>query len=533
LDNVARLSGFEDAASWIAHIASASETIARHYDELLDRHGNGADTVPLPARLEQFEPAERKAIEARLEGWRSGKVRALRSEAARDAFDAMLPALIDALAKATDPMRALARWESLIAGLPSAVNMFRLLEARPGLFDQLLRILTLAPPLADELARRPELLDALIDASVLDLPGDLAALAARMEPQSEDVDYETRLDMVRQVVGDTRFALGVQLIDAAQDPLEVGAALCRVAQAALVACAEAATHEFEQAHGRIPDGGLAVLGLGRLGGGMLTHASDLDLVYVFKGDLGAESGGSRPLSATHYFNRLAQRLTGALSVPTAQGALYEVDTRLRPQGNQGPLAVSIDSFERYQKEEAWTWEHMALCRARVLTGPIEARAELEQIIGEVLRRERDPARLKADVLKMRSEMLAHKVPAGPLDAKLLRGGLVDLEFVVHFLQLRERTGFHAGLGEAIAALAGEGLLEKHMVSAHDLMTRILIAARLLAPDGQVPPAPADEALARTCGHEDPDALLQAFGQARKAVAAAWADNFEETLEIDR
>lgn len=532
LTNAAQLAGFDDAAGWITHITAATEAIGRHYDALLDQHGDGSDQAPLPSRLEQFKPDDRKTIAARIESWRSGKVRALRSEAARSAFDAMLPALIDALAKAADPMRALARWESLIVGLPSAINMFRLLEARPGLLDRLLRVLTLAPPLADRLARRPELLDALIDASVLDLPGDVAALATRMKPEVDDAEYEVRLDRVRQAVGDVRFALGVQIVEAAQDPLEVGAALCRVAEAALLACADAAAKDFRTAHGRIPGGELAVLGLGRLGGGMLTPASDLDIVYIFAGDTTAESDGRRPLPATLYFNRLAQRLTGALSVPTAEGALYEVDTRLRPQGNQGPLAVSIESFEQYQKEDAWTWEHMALCRARVLFASPDVRTRIDRAVGEVLARERDPVQLKADILRMRDEMLAHKSPSGPLDAKLSRGGLVDLEFVIHYLQLRHRTGLDPRLGQAISALAAAGLVTPDLAPAHDRLTRILIASRLLAPDGKMPAAPADGVLARTCGYDSPDRLLLALRDACRIVAGEWKTAFGQELETE-
>src|SRR5690606_30886180 len=184
-------------------------------------------------------------------------------------------------------------------------------------------------------------------------------------------------------------------------------------------------------------------------GGALTHASDLDLVYLFDGAAEGESDGRRPLTASLYFNRLAQRVTAALSVPTAEGALYEIDTRLRPQGNQGPLAVSLESFARYQSEAAWTWEHMALCRARPVLGSRAGRERLANLVNEVLEVPREPVRLRADVLAMRAEMAAHKPPAGPLDAKLQRGGLVDCEFIVHFLQLRERSALHPSLDEAI------------------------------------------------------------------------------------
>ena len=275
-----------------------------------------------------------------------------------------------------------------------------------------------------------------------------------------------------------------------------------------------------------------MLGLGRLGGAALTHASDLDLVYLFTGAIGVASDGPRPLGASHYFNRLAQRVTAALSVPTAEGALYEVDTRLRPQGNQGPLAVSLDSFARYQQEQAWTWEHMALCRARPVFGSLAAREALERIIGEVLAAPRDSGKLRADVLTMRAEIAVHKPPAGPLDVKLLRGGLVDCEFIIHFLQLRERTAFRPRLDEAVRQLIAAGLLPERFEAARVLQGRLLVAARLLAPDGRHPAEPARAALARAAGKADYASLLHALAEARQEVAVTWAKMFDESLEID-
>jgi glutamate-ammonia-ligase adenylyltransferase len=533
LDGVAQLDGLADGPALVAELREMTAAVGQLYDGLLgERAAKEAPAAPagtaLAARIEALGLPEPDKMAARIESWSDGRMRALRSPAARAAFEDLLPSLLAAIANAADPEHALARWETLVAGLPSAVNLFRLLEARPGLAELLLRIISLAPTLADELARRPALLDALIDSTALDLPGSVEGLTGRM---CSEGDYEAQLDRVREVVGELRFALGVQLVEAAHDPLDIAGALSRVAEAALVCAVAAASAEFAATHGKLAGAELAVLGLGRLGGGVLTHASDLDLIYLFRGALEGESNGRRPLTPTHYFNRLAQRVTAALSVPTAAGSLYEVDTRLRPQGNQGPLAVTIDSFARYQRESAWTWEHMALTRARVLAGPQEARAELEAVIAEVLSRERDPKTLKADVLKMRGEMAAHKSAKGALDAKLARGALVDLEFLIHFVQLRERTGFDPHLGRAIAALADAGLLPAALVSAHDLLTRLLVATRLLAPDLAMPPEPGASVLARACGHETPAALLQAFDEARHEVAKAWADAFGEELEI--
>jgi glutamate-ammonia-ligase adenylyltransferase len=205
---------------------------------------------------------------------------------------------------------------------------------------------------------------------------------------------------------------------------------------------------------------------------------------------------------------------------------------LRPQGTQGPLAVSLDSFARYQREDAWTWEHMALTRARPVFGSAEARRQLAGIIEEVLRTRRDPAKLQADVLAMRAEMAANKPPAGPLDAKLARGGLVDVEFLVHFLQLRDHAGLEPGLRRAVQALIEAGLLPPTFAGHHALLARLLVAARLLAPDCQPPSAAAGEVLAKACGVADYAALLPAMHEARQGVAQAWADVFGEMLEIE-
>lgn len=538
LDAVARLDGLADGAALVAELAELTQRTASIYQQLI-----GAQARPAPAasaagelapQLTRLGVAEPEALARRIEGWSEGRFACLRTPQALGAFAGLRPALIEAIAASDDPMRAVTRWESILERVPSAIALFQLLTAQPMLLDRLVATLTLAPVLSDELARKPELLDTLLDRDALDLPGDVPAIMARMEAKAARSDYEALLDAIRVVTGEIRFALGVQLIEGLADPLAIARALSRLAEAALALAMRGAVREFEARHGRVPGGELLVLGLGRLGGGALTHASDLDIVYLFTGDFAARSDGERPLGATQYFNRLASRVSAALSVPTAQGALYEVDTRLRPQGNQGPLAVSCEAFAKYQREAAWTWEHMALARARVLAGSPEARRALEAILADVVRRPRDPAALRDAVVTMRGEMARHKQPGGPIDAKLLRGGLVDLEFLVQFLQLRGTMPDGSSLAEAcpaaldpdlavaIAALVAADLLRPELAEAHELMSRMLVAGRLLAPGGKEPPVYGARALARACGFADYDALLQAFGEARQSVARAWA-----------
>lgn len=534
LDNVARLHGLADGAAIIAAIEPVTRDVASVYDGLIASQRGQGDTAVVPLSNDPELLAEALAhagldqpgtLAERVQGWRGGTVRALRTAAGRKAFEEVLPALLAAFADAPDQTGALNRFDDLLRQLPSTVNVFRLLQARPALMQTLVDILSHAPVLAESLARRGDLLDGLIDASAYDLVGSVADIAQRLAREEPGDDYQQRLDAVRVRVGEMRFALGVQLIEGRHDPVEIAGGYARVAEAAICRLADCAIGEFTQVHGQMPGSEPVILALGRLGGGALTHASDLDLIFLFSGEIGGESDGRRPLGSTQYYNRLAQRIIAALSVPTAAGALYEVDTRLRPNGAQGLLAVSYASFAEYQREQAWTWEHMALCRARVVYGSPEARTRLEAVIGDVLHAQRDADALTAAALKMRADIAAHKKPLGPLDVKLLPGGLVDLEFIVHTLQLKHRTGFDPDLRRALEMLADQGLVSASLAQAHDLMTRLLVTLRLVAPDCRTPPPASQVLVARACGCESWDGLLAAVDAARASVQIGWQQLF--------
>ncbi len=544
LDEAARLDGLEDGAALVEELSELTARSGLIYDGLIGVRQSAPAPLPeqseLAERLQTLGFADTEPLATRIEGWRDGRFQSLRSPQALEAFERLLPALLEAMAASDDPTRAIARWESILERAPSAIALFRLLDAKPALLDRLVAALTLAPMLADELGRRPELLDTLLDLRPLTFPVSVSDIVDRIENSAARDDYEAQLDCIRRVTGEERLALGMRLIEADYPPQSIAQALSATAEAAISVAAKAAEAEFARVHGRIAGSELVVLGLGRLGGGALTHASDLDMIYLFTGDFSAESDGKRPLGGTLYFNRLATRVSAALSVPTAQGPLYEVDTRLRPQGNQGPLAVSVEAFAKYQRQSAWTWEHMALSRARVVVGSDQARAELSDVMADVLRRKRDPAKLRDAVLTMRGEMATHKPKRGELDVKLMRGGLVDIEFLVHYLQLRE--GQHLAehhpyalkpqLDVAIGALANAGLVSKDFEQAHRLMTDLLVAGRLLVPDGIEPPPAAAKALARACQRESYAELTRDLAVARKSVAALWQKIFEQPLEID-
>jgi glutamate-ammonia-ligase adenylyltransferase len=529
LDRAARLHGLKDGADLIALLQPVVERVGAVYDGLAGDEDERQrrfpeERLPLEDQLQTMGYADSSAVAQRIARWRSGQLRAIRSSSAREAFEIILPKIMDALIRAPDPEAALARFDNMIESLPSAVNFFHLLDARPGLLKLLADVLSYAPTLADALARRSEYLEGLIDASAFELPSDKADLAAELDARLGDADYERLLDLVRAFVGEKRFAFGVQLIEGRHDPLDVSRAYAQLAEVAVCKLTAATIAEFENAHGRVPGGEFIILAYGRLGGQSLTHASDLDLVLLFTGETGAESDGRRPLGATQYFNRLAQRVVGALSVQTASGALYEIDTRLRPSGAQGMLCVSVESFAHYQREEAWTWEHMALTRARVVFGPS---ASVDAVIGEILGRDRAIPALRKDIAAMRAEMAEHKPPKGALDVKLCPGGLVDAEFCIHALQLEHRKGIHPQLHRAVGELVATGLLPPAFADAQGLLTRLLVLLRLVAPDSAVPPAPVRALVARALDYADWTELMAAVDTAKAAISAVWRDYKEK------
>jgi [glutamine synthetase] adenylyltransferase / [glutamine synthetase]-adenylyl-L-tyrosine phosphorylase len=523
LDNVAQLHGLGDGGQLLELLEPCVERTGAIFDSLApdERRHLSNDPDILLKELEEIGFSDTAAAARHVADWRSGKARSLRSPPAQQAFEDMLPRLMQAIAVGADPGHALNRLSDIVERLSSGVNFFRLLEARPPLARLLAKVLAHAPALADQLARRPELFEGLFDASSFAMPPPASEFAELLESAMAAQSYDVALDRVRRLVNERRFALGVQLIDRHRDPLEVAEGYARVAEGTLGALAAAATREFEKTHGRYPGGELVVLGLGRLGGCELTHASDLDLIYLHTAEAGGASDGTKPLGPNDYFNRLGNRVTAALSVPTAAGPLYEVDLRLRPEGAKGMLVVSMDAFEHYQRQHAWTWEHMALCRARPVFGSARTRERAEASIDAILRTQRDPLKVIADASKMRAEMERHKPARSPLDVKLGPGGLVDLEFSVHVLQLTRQVAFNPRLEVALEALVAESLVPVKVVQAQKLLTRMLVMMRLVAPGDVKPTAETWQLVAEACGAANWDELLAEHDAARQSISRLW------------
>jgi len=523
LENVARLHGLGSGPDLIDLVRPHAEQAGAIFDSLApgERGQLSNDRDILRSELAGMGFDDPEGAARHIADWRSGKARSLRSPAAQQAFEAMLPGLMGAIATGADPDHALNRLSDIVERLSSGVNLFRLLEARPPLAQLLAKLLAHAPALADQLGRRPELFEGLFDASSFEMPPDAAEFAESLSRAMRGQTYDEALDRVRRLVNERRFALGVQLIDRRRDPLEVTEGYARVAEGALLALGNAAQAEFEKAHGIFPGSELVVLGLGRLGGHSLTQASDLDFVYLHSAPPGGASDGPKPLGPNDYFNRLASRVTAALSVPTAAGPLYDVDTRLRPEGAKGMLVVSLDAFEQYQRNEAWTWEHMALCRARPVFGSQEIQDRVASMIDGILRMPRDVPKTAADATRMRADMARHKPPQGGLDVKLGPGGLVDLEFAVHVLQLTRHVGLNSRLEVAVGELEAESLVGANIIGALKLLSRMLVMMRLVAPGDVKPAIETWELVAHACGAASWDELVAEHDAARQSILELW------------
>ncbi len=448
----------------------------------------------------------------RLAGWAAGKARAARTERARALFSRFVPRLVEGLSATGDPDAALARFAAFFEGLPVGVQPLSLLVRQPALATELLAILGLAPRLAEKLARRPALMDMMLDPSfATPIREDREDRYALRFEELHDGDFEDALNGARRVSREERLRIGAQLLLGRAKAGEAGRAFAQLADAATAAMADAAAEEVARRHGP-PPGRWAVLGLGKHGGRELSADSDLDLVVIYEPSAG-QSEGPKPISDEAWFVRFTQRLVAALSAPTEEGLLYEVDMALRPSGRAGPIAVRLSRFEAYYaSEEAWTWERMALTRARVVAhdGLVEeARAAVNAAIAGA----GEAAPVRQDAVEMRQRLLRDKPARSDWDLKLREGGLIEIEFIVQVAQLIKGHQVSAHTGEAIDALKAMGDLGAEdadaLAKAHEdyaSLTQLIRAAHGSGFDPSTASAPFAARLAKACGESSLEAV---------------------------
>lgn len=435
-------------------------------------------------------------------GWHFGRFPAVRSAQARELLTELTPTLLAAITQTDDADRTLAAFDRFLSGLPAGIQLFSLLKSNPGLLRLLMLILGSAPRLADIITRRPHIFDGLLEPAFANLVPDRVMLTERLETALDHaLGYEDILDISRQFCAEQKFLIGARLINGVLTPEAAGRSFSNLAEVLIQAMIDRVSHEFENRHGKVAGARICVVGMGRLGSRELTAGSDLDLIFLYDHDPDVEySDGDKPLATSQYFIRLTQRLISAMSAPTAAGVLYELDFRLRPSGNAGPLATHVDSFLKYQKSEAWTWERLALTRARPIAGDQALRVELEDEISTILREPCEPKKLAKDVREMRNLILKEKPAANVFDVKTAKGGLVDVEFIAQWSVLRgglpQESRRETAISEMIA-IADEEILNtadrESLANALSDYNSILQLLRLCI-EGEFVPGEADRGL---------------------------------------
>ncbi|MEM1286856.1 MAG: bifunctional [glutamine synthetase] adenylyltransferase/[glutamine synthetase]-adenylyl-L-tyrosine phosphorylase [Pseudomonadota bacterium] len=474
----------------------ALQTVHQTFLDLFPQNDPGGDvdlfeselSPRLEAHLTALGYAEPRDVHRLMHSLMRGGMNATATGLARDRLREIAPHLISVFGRSDNPQAALLAFDRFLRAMSAGMQFFSMLASNPKVIELLARIMGTAPRLADVIARRPGLIDAVLDPRFFGSLPSRERIHADLQRAVEKADgYEAKLNACRVVGQEHHFLIGVRLLSQTLTAKEAARAYTDLADEVVLTLLDLAWADVEIAHGSFPDATLTVLAMGKLGSRELTASSDLDMLLIY--DVAPElpeSDGRKPLAPSHYFTRVTQRLIAALSAPTAEGMLYELDMRLRPSGGAGPLATSLTAFERYQKNAARTWEHMALTRARPLgrsQPPIEA---LNKVINDVLTTSRQPQPTAQDVVSMRALIEQEKSSAGAFDLKLSPGALLDVEFVAQGMQLmhaaRNPHLLKTSTSDALRALTDEGIISQDdgqaLLSAHRLYSSLSQILRL-------------------------------------------------------
>lgn len=448
-DAFARFAGYQTGEDFSAALKAVLGEVTQEYALLFEQaeslsgsagnlvftgNEDDPDTIETLSKMGFARP---KDVSSLVRGWHAGRMGATRSARAREILTRLQPIILEKLAMGSDADGGFMRFHNFLENLPAGVQVFSLFQSNPHVLSLLIDIVTVAPRLAAFLSRNTGLLDTLVQDSGTPSP----------PPHINITLFESAMDSLRRYVHEEQFRIGTRSL---ADPImatHYGEAYTPLAETAIDIMLQAARADIERQYGAMPGAEVIVLGLGKLGSGEMTLQSDLDLIFICDApDFSAPSDGDKPIDAERWLARLARRFISGLSAPTAEGGLFEVDTRLRPSGNAGALVTKLAAFERYQLHDAWTWEHMALTRARVLAGDTELAQKVVKIVSNVLTQKRDRSALVKDVSDMRVRLRAHQPQRGPFDIRRGDGGLVDVEFIVQSLQLAHNRKYQQLVG---------------------------------------------------------------------------------------
>lgn len=533
----ARFVGYEDAAAFTgemtAHLSGVTaeyEQLFEHSESLAGEAGNlvftgGEDdpeTLETLSNMGFLRPADISSV---IRGWHAGRLTAMRSARTREILTRLQPVILRKLAEARAPDEGFFRFDQFLSALPAGVQIFSLFQSNPRVLDLIIDIINTAPRLAALLSANVGLIDALV-------PGhEVETLPASFD------NFETAMNALRRHVHEAQFSVGTRIL---ADPILAtrhGEAYSQLAETAIRVMHQTTLDDITRQYGALADGDMLVLGLGKLGSGEMALQSDLDLILICDcPDFAAFSDGQKPLDAERWFARAARRFLSGLSAPTAEGDLFEVDTRLRPSGNAGPLVTKLASFIDYQSNQAWNWEHMALTRGRILAGGDGLRQKVEAAIDAIITAPRDTKKLADDAEDMRRRLRTHQPQAGLFDIRRGDGGLVDIEFIAQSLQLAHAATHNELVGprplpQVLAALRQAGCLEAEAHKALDAAAACFLSLRQIASlcleDDDETPAPAIAALLLEALNEPDMSRLQAvIAEHRARVTTIFDDTMQ-------
>ncbi|MFV0431405.1 MAG: bifunctional [glutamine synthetase] adenylyltransferase/[glutamine synthetase]-adenylyl-L-tyrosine phosphorylase [Alphaproteobacteria bacterium] len=477
--------GYESIDNFYHDLSHHLSNVEKHYATLFEDNSEETESYKFNFSSPEIDEEtfnqllelgynEPKVIDQQIKKWLNGTYRATRSHHAQTLILEMIPNLLLQFSEYKDPQASFLRFDKFLKNINKGVQLLAIIHANPSIFELLMRILNGAPEIGQYLETYPHLLDALLEGELLNPPPSFKAMKKELKQRLKSFSYnkelilEDYLELAARWSQDRRFILSIQALYSNINPKLIFMAYSHIAEATLRFILPPITQDFEKRHGTITQGEFAVVALGRLGSLEMTPTSDLDLIFIYQAqDYMAQSDGARSLGCGQYYGKLGQRIINALTAPTAAGILYEVDMRLRPSGNKGPLAVSFESFKNYQENEAWTWEHMALCRARIVS---RRKADLaKKVTGEIqdiLSQNRDESKLKADVADMRTKLYKEKPPKNAWDIKYCEGGIFDMEFMVQY-QLLNNAHQYPKVLNSNPLMALEQLKDHHLIELGD------------------------------------------------------------------
>lgn len=535
-DNIKRLAcflGYQSPADFEAELALHTDLVNKHYDALLPEKQKTVDFASkanLRTWLKDAAFDDPEGALTLISAWQFGRYRSLRASRARSLLTQCLPQLLPSFALASSPDAALKRFDTFLGQLPAGVQFFSLLQANPSLLDLLARIIGLAPALSAILAKTPALWDAVLDSQFFEPVEAKNILGLELQTRlSTARDYQDALDYVRRFFAETKFRCGVQMLEGIAEPAEISLALSNMADVILEALVPIIEKDFILKHGEFDGGdhGIAILALGKYGGRELTHTSDLDIVFLYP-DVpeGIFSNGNKPLSPAVYYTRLAQHIITAITALTPEGRLFDIDTRLRPSGAQGPLAVSLQSFQKYYQTSAWTWEFLALTRSRLIYAPTKAVGAIEKAVSDAFSNRPEPNKLLFDSIEMRDKLAKEFPTRNVFDIKHIRGGLIDIEFICQFLTLANQQDIDvshtANIPECLSFLWRTGHLHdddfQTLLNGYQLQSSVQSLLRLcletLPRSAQAIPIGLRETLCELTSHASFDALQNSLRDAQ-------------------